>query len=193
MRAVSLLALALVTLSALPATAQQASGVDSGYSFNSGIKFRGNFHFNKSRAEGASEVPQGENGYGVGLEMIGRNIGIGLYGFAEGKTDTFDAEQTQVHAAAEVNYFVPIQRIRFAPYVGVHTGLGSFDKAYLDAPSVPKPQDGFRALGYQLGFRFKPIPVLGVDAQWRRQSKSIAEAQGVGLERDQILVGVTLF
>jgi hypothetical protein len=190
MRSVSLLALALLTLSALPAAAQQSAG---GYSFNSGLKLRGNFHFNQSRAEGVSEVPRGENGYGVGLEIIGKNIGIGLYGFAEGKTDSFDVEQTVVHAAVEANYFLPIRRIRLAPYVGVHTGLGSFDKEFFESPTAPRVQDGFKALGYQAGFRFKPIPVIGLDAQWRRQSKSIAEAQGNALERDQILVGITLF
>jgi hypothetical protein len=194
MRAPSLfLLLALLTVSVLPATAQQASDGPSQYSFNSGIKFRGNFHFNQSRADGASEVPKGENGYGVGMEIIGKNIGMGLYGFAEGKTDSFDAEATRVHAALELNYFLPIQRIRLAPYAGVHTGLGSFDKKWTEAPTVPKPQDGFRSLGYQVGFRFKPIPVIGVDAHWRRQSASIAGAQGATLERDQVLIGITLF
>ncbi len=181
------LSLALLALSAVAAPAQDAS-------FNSGIKLRGNFHFNRSAVNSEDpRVPEAENGYGAGLEIIGRHLGVALYGFTVGNAREFDADATPVMVVAELNYFWPIQSIRLAPYAGIHTGLGVFTKDYFNEPFVPKPQDGISGLGYQIGLRFKPIPVIGLDAQWRRMSVSAFEAHGEMLERNQILIGLTLF
>jgi hypothetical protein len=178
------------SLSALPAVAQQN---DAAYSFNSGIKLRGNYHINQSTASDKQE-----NGFGAGLEIVGNHIGIGLYGFTQGKTSEFDKETSVVSAVLEANYFYPIERLRLAPYAGVHTGLGQFTSEYFDDPFFPKPQDSFKDLGYQVGLRFKPIPVIGLDVQWRRSSASLVSWQDENggenpLERNQFLVGITLF
>ena len=161
------------------------------YSFNSGIKLRGNFHLNQSSA--TTDLNQSENGYGAGVEIIGHHIGVGLYGFTDGQTGSFDKEETAFSFVFEANYFYPIQRFRVAPFLGVHTGLGTYTSAYFSEPKFPTPQDGFRDLGYQAGIRFKPIPVIGLDAQWRRQSHSTARNQGETLDRNQFLIGITLF
>lgn len=191
MKPVRSIVLTLVALFIIPATVI-AQGADSRpYSFNSGIKLRGNFHLNQSSA--SADLNQSENGYGAGLEIIGHHIGIGLYGFTEGQTGSFSEDETAFSFVFEANYFYPIQRFRIAPYVGAHTGLGTYTKDYFSEPKFPRPQDGFRDLGYQVGIRFKPIPVIGLDAQWRRQSNSTARSQGESLERNQFLVGITLF
>jgi hypothetical protein len=178
-------------LSFLPAEAQDSGmGAKSSHSFNSGIKLRGNLHFNESAMEVRA---QEEHGYGAGLEIIGNHIGVALYGFTHGKTAEFDSEQSPVNVVLEANYFLPIERIRLAPYAGIHTGLGAFTKDYFDEPFFPKPRDNFKKLGYQVGVRLKPIPVIGLDAQWRRSSLSVAEGQHELLERNQFMVGITLF
>jgi hypothetical protein len=190
MRSIVILSV-LVGLGAAPAAAQyNGAGAEPGYSFNAGIKLRGNLHLNQSATK---ERPQEENGYGAGLEIIGNHIGVGLYGFTHGKTAEFDSESSPVNVVLEANYFVPIERIRVAPYAGIHTGLGVFTKEYFDEPFFPKPQDSFKNLGYQVGVRFKPIPVIGLDAQWRRSSVSVWENQDEMLERNQFMVGITLF
>jgi hypothetical protein len=190
MRSVVLLCVFL-GLSFLPAVAQHAgTNAKPRNSFNSGIKLRGNLHFSESATEAR---PQEEHGYGVGLEINGSHIGVALYGFTHGRTAEFDSEQSPVSVVLEANYFLPIERIRLAPYAGIHTGLGVFTKGYFDEPFLPKPRDSFRNLGYQFGVRLKPIPVIGLDAQWRRSSVSVAEGQHELLKRNQFMVGITLF
>lgn len=190
MRSVVILSV-LLGLSAAPVAAQyNGTGEEPTYSFNSGIKLRGNLHINQSASE---DRPQEENGYGAGLEIIGNHIGVALYGFTHGKTAEFDSEESPVSVVLEANYFLPIERIRLAPYAGIHTGLGVFTKEYFDEPFFPRPQDSFKNLGYQVGVRFKPIPVIGLDVQWRRSSLSVAEGQHESLERNQFMVGITLF
>jgi hypothetical protein len=190
--------LLLLTLSVLyvpSIQAQQSGEIPSAPSpsFNSGIKLRGNYHVNRSAVQTASERPTQEDGYGFGLEINGKHLGIALYGFGSGRLSEYEAETSPVIVVAEANYFVPIERLRLAPYAGVHTALGEFTKTYFDDPHFPRPQDGVPALGYQFGVRFKPIPVIGLDAQWRRQSAFAATAQDPSLERNQVLVGITLF
>ena len=183
--------LVLFALFVFPVAAIAQDADASKPSFNSGLKLRGDFHINGSNA--TADLNQSENGYGVGLEIIGRHIGMGLYGFTEGQTKSFDKDETPFTFVLEANYFYPIERFRVAPFAGVHTGLGTYTSAYFDDPKFPTPQDGFRDLGYQVGIRFKPIPVIGLDAQWRRQSHSTARDQGESLDRNQVLVGITLF
>jgi hypothetical protein len=159
-------------------------------SFNSGIKLRGNLHVNYSAAQ---DRPKQEHGYGFGLEIVGNSVGLALYGFTHGRAAEFDYESTALNVVLESNYFLPISALRLAPYAGVHTGLGVFTNEYFEDPFLPRPRDSLKGLGYQVGVRFKPIPVIGLDAQWRRASASVSNAQNEALERNQILVGVTLF
>lgn len=198
MRRTLLAMAALFALGTPPLTAQEitAPATDPARrpaSFNSGIKLRFDFHLNRSEVNDVTDAPDDENGYGAGLEINGRHLGIGLYGYAGGQAQEFDSENTPVIIVAEANYFYPIQRLWLAPFVGVHTALGRFTKDYFDDPYFPKPQDSFNDLGYQIGLRFKPIPVLGLDAQWRRVSGYARDNQDAGLSRTQVLLGVTLF
>jgi hypothetical protein len=184
----SILLLLLLALTATAAEAQRGDG-----SFISGIKLKGNLHFNRTSINSVDDVFEAENAYGAGLEYVGSRFGLGLYGYTDGRTSSFDADTTTFYLVGEANYYFPIEGLRLAPYAGVHTHLGNFDRTYFDDPFLPRPQDGFDSLGYQLGVRYKPFPFIAVDAQWRRQSDSVWEAQDGFLERNQVLVGVVLF
>jgi len=184
------IAAALILLSASAATAQGRGGSSS---FVGGFKLEGNLHFNRSAIDNPGDVRQDEHAYGVGIEFVRSSLGVGLYGYSIGRAGSFNADTTQVVVVAEANYYIPIPGLRVAPYAGVHTGLGTFDRSYFDDLYLPGFEDGLDELGYQVGVRFKPFPLIGVDAQWRHQSESAATAQGGFLERNQVLVGVVLF
>lgn len=186
-------ALTIAALLILTATAADAQAPWSGSSsFNSGVKLEGNLHFNRSTVD-VSSARQSEHAYGLGIEYVGRQLGVGLYGYSVGRVNSFDSDTTKVVLVAEANYYVPVPELRVAPYIGVHTHLGTFDRSFFKDPSFPRPKDGLDELGYQIGVRFKPFSLVGVDVQWRRQSESAWEDQSDFLERNQILVGVVLF
>ena len=168
-----------------------AAPVEAQKSFNSGFNLHGNFHFNRSTVQTVGDVRQAEHGYGVGLELSGRNLAGGLYGFAVGRPRAYDTAETAVHAVLEGNYYIPIESLRLAPFAGVHTGLGSFTSGYFDDPFLPRPQDGLGDIGFQFGVRFQPLQNLGVEAQWRQHAESVfVSAES---ERRQVLLGVVLF
>lgn len=183
---------ATLVLAAAPLAAQADSAPYKG-GFNSGIKLRGAYHVNRSEVQSSSDLPRDEKGYGLGVEINGRHLGLGLYGYTAGKAQSFNSDTTSLIVVAEANYYFPIDMLRLAPYAGVHTGLGKIDKSYFQNAYVPRPQDGIGSLGYQLGVRFKPIPLISVDAQLRRQSGFAYESQDQSLERTQVLLGLTLF
>jgi hypothetical protein len=183
----------LVLTAGLLLAAGSLDAQDGPSSFNSGLKLKGGFHLNRSAVEGISERPEHENGYGAGIEIVGKHLGLGVYGYSAGRLSEFDGELTPVIAVAELNYYMPIERIRVAPYFGIHSALGEFTSDFISEPYWPKPQDGPANIGYQAGLRFKPLPLISLDAQWRRQSGFAFETQHESLERTQILVGVTLF
>ena len=60
-------------------------------------------------------------------------------------------------------------------------------------PDLELGDDSRSQLGYQFGLRFQPTPMLGVDAQWRHMSTSTAAGQSGRFERNQVLLGITLF
>ena len=182
----------LLELTAAAAEAQYRGG-GSPSSFNSGVKVEGNLHFNRSSVDDISSVQQPEHDYGLGIEVVGNQVGLGLYGYSVGRVNSFNSDTKKVVMVAEANYYLPIPGIRIAPYLGVHTHLGTFDRSFFDDPFFPGPKDGLSDLGYQIGVRFKPFSLVGVDAQWRRQSESAWEDQSGFLERNQVLVGVVLF
>ncbi|HUE95524.1 MAG TPA: hypothetical protein VMN39_02645, partial [Longimicrobiaceae bacterium] len=182
----TILLTAALLLAAAPLAAQKSA-------FTSGIHLHGNFHFDRSTVERVGDVRQPEHGYGLGLELSGANLGVGLYGFALGRAASFQRDSTPIYAVLEGNYYLPIESLRLAPFVGVHTGLGVFTRDYFDDPFLPAPRDGLGKLGYQAGVRFQPLPLVGVQAEWRQHASSVYDGIASASERRQILVGIVLF
>lgn len=178
----SLLTLLCLTACAAPAAAQ------------SGFALKGHYLYNASVAEGTDgEIPSAD-GFSVGAELVlPGGIGVGVSGYATGDPTDFDAETGSVAALAEANYFFRLPLIPIAPYAGVHAGLGRYTGDDLDGGADVASDDGWRQLGVQAGLRLQLGSSLGIDAQFRRVSVSAQRDQDEGLERNQLLVGVTLF
>lgn len=158
------------------------------------VKLRGHYIFNRGSTDTEEQrIENGKVGIGGGLDVILGSVGIGISGYTAGAASEADASPRRFILLGEANYFLTLLPFGITPYIGVHTGLGVFDSSYLKAPYVPRPQDGFRRLGYQLGLRFQPLGPIGVEAQWRRLSRSAAAAQAAALARDQVLLGIILF
>lgn len=179
----------LLALAVTPLAAEAQRNEPS--SFVSGIKVRGNVHFNRTALNDPGL--EARNAYGLGLEFVARQVGVGLYGYSDGSSPSAHTDTTTVFVVAEANFYLPMEELRIAPYLGVHTHLGNFDRSWFDDPTVPRPQDGFDSLGYQIGVRYQPFPMVAIDAQWRQQSESVWNEQNGFLDRNQILVGVVLF
>lgn len=182
----TLLALALLGLSGSPLSAQDGFALKGFYIFNSTTAEEG------ARAD---ELPT-EDGYGLGLEMVlPFGLGLGVSGYTAGETDEFDTETTELTVIADANYFLDLPVLPVSPYAGVHAGLGVLAREDLTDPSREIDiEDKTRSqLGFQVGVRFQPISLIGIDAQWRRMSTSASQNQDGRLERDQFLIGVTLF
>ncbi len=181
--------LILLALAVTPLAAEAQRGEPS--SFVSGFKLRGNVHYNRTAIDNTDL--EARAAYGLGVEFVGRQLGVGLYGYSDGSSPAEHTDTTTVFVVAEANFYLAREDSRIAPYIGVHTHLGNFDRSWFDDPSVPKPQDGFDSLGYQIGVRYQPFPIVALDAQWRRQSQSVWDHQNGFLDRNQFLVGVVLF
>ncbi|HET7276377.1 MAG TPA: outer membrane beta-barrel protein [Longimicrobiaceae bacterium] len=173
-----------IAAAAAPASAQQ------------GFALKGHYIFNESTADDAStdNIPV-EDGIGAGVEYVFPfGLGVGVSAYTGEGVDEFDVETTEVTVLGEANYFLSIPILPVSPYVGVHAGVGNFDREALESnPEFELQDDSRTQLGWQIGVRFQPIPLLGIDAQYRRMSTSAAEGQDEGLERNQFLVGITLF
>jgi hypothetical protein len=159
----------------------------------SGFALKASHIYNHVQSKGATEV-NGASGFGVGAEYVLPivGLGVGVSAYTVGRPGEFNFENSTVNAVAEANYFFKLPLIPVAPYAGVHTGLGQFalgDNDRIDA----RPRDGWRQVGFQAGVRVQLISLLGVDAQFRRVSSSLAAGQGDELSRNQVLVGITLF
>jgi hypothetical protein len=176
----SLLAAAVV---AAPAQAQ------------SGFALKGHFLFNETNAREAEQdrrVPVSD-GFSLGAEyVLPMGIGLGVSAYAEGKATESDLQTQRFGVLAEANYFARLPMIPIRPYVGLHAGLGQFSYDDLDTAD-PKIEDSRTELGYQVGLRWQVTPMIGVDAQYRRVSDSASDSQSPELERNQVLVGVTVF
>lgn len=170
----------LLMLAAVPGIAQQ------------GFALKGHFLYNSSAREGARDSIPAANGFSIGAELVlPLGIGLGISGYAAGGADRFfDDEGSSLTGLAEANYFLNLPLLPISPYVGVHAGLGRYK--WRDTSGLLK-DTGRSQLGYQIGLRVQPISLLGLDAQFRRVSNSAAEGQSGSLERNQILVGITLF
>jgi opacity protein-like surface antigen len=178
----SLLILPLL-LAAVPARAQ------------SGLALKGHFLFNETNAREAEQdrrVPA-EDGFSIGAEyVLPIGLGVGVTAYREGKASANDLETQRFGVLAEANYFLRVPVLPLRPYVGVHAGLGEY--SYDDLGDAdPEIEDSRTELGWQAGVRWQINPLLGLDAQYRRVSDSAGDSQSPELERNQVLIGLTLF
>lgn len=181
MKKLSLL-LPLLLLAAAPAAAQ------------SGFALKGHYLYNSEAIQGTDSLPSA-NGFSVGAELVlPLGIGIGVSGHTAGGVDEFEVETESLVVVAEANYFLDLPFVPVSPYVGVHAGMGHYSRSDVGGDRDHKLQDTERSqLGYQAGVRVQLTPLLGLDAQWRRVSASTSAGQDGRLERNQVLLGVTLF
>lgn len=160
----------------------------------SGFALKGHYILNSTAAEEAQEtrVLPGADAFGLGAEFVlPFGLGLGISGYTA-KDDT-ELEAREFTVLGEANYFVSIPLVPVSPYLGVHAGLGVLDRENVSDPSLELQDKNRSQLGYQLGVRFQLSPLIGLDAQWRRMSTSAAEDQDDRLERNQVLLGVTVF
>ncbi|MDR0786579.1 MAG: hypothetical protein LBG44_01705 [Gemmatimonadota bacterium] len=191
MRPLFLLPLALM-FSATTAFAQNGLRSPS----TGGFELRGSVHFNRSEITPEDSDWRARNSYGVGLQylLLGRAT-IGLYAHSDGRSGPTVSDTTAWYLSTEANYLLPLElgMPGAALYVGAHANLGAFDRGWLSNPSLPDLPNSTNSLGYQIGFRLKPVSIIGLEAQWRHQSRDVWEAQEGFLQRDQFLLGVLLF
>lgn len=160
----------------------------------SGFALKGSLLFNSSsvEAEGQNLDYEDSNGFNVGAEyVLPFGIGIGISGYTAGSPDDFNFSEGSLITLGEVNYFVNVPALPISPYIGVHTGLGTVEISEIE--DTPTPEVDFGDIGFQVGLRFQPHSMFGVDAQYRRISGSLRQAQSADFESNQFLIGVTLF
>lgn len=160
----------------------------------SGFALKGHYIINSTAAEGAQETRKlpDADAFGLGAEFVlPMGIGVGISGY----TAEMDggAESREFTILGEANYFLSLPVLPISPYVGVHAGLGVLDQDDVTDPSLEIQDKNRSQLGYQLGVRFQVTPLIGLDAQWRRMSTSADADQDDRLERNQVLLGVTVF
>jgi hypothetical protein len=159
-----------------------------------GFALKGHYILNSSTAQVAREdgkIPSAD-GLGLGAEyVLPGGLGFGVSGYTAGSPRDVTYRTTEFNLVGELNYFLRLPMIPLAPYAGVHAGLGTTTGDELDGVSL---NDRSRShLGYQFGLRFQPTGILGIDAQWRHVSTAAFEGQDGRLERNQVLLGITLF
>jgi opacity protein-like surface antigen len=161
----------------------------------SGFALKGHYIFNSTTANDARadrQIPAAD-AYDLGAELVlPFGIGIGVSGYTANETQA-DIKTREVSVLGEANYFSHLPFLPVSPYVGVHAGLGVFSGDNATNPGLAIQDKTRSQVGYQIGLRFQPTSLLGVDAQWRRMSTSAAAGQSSSLQRNQVLVGITLF
>lgn len=158
-----------------------------------GFALKGHYLFNEATVEGRDgEIPEND-GFSLGAEyVLPMGLGIGVTGYTTGDVSDEDIRTRSFGVLAEANYFFDLPIIPITPYVGVHAGLGQY--TYEDETSLdPEIKDDRNELGFQLGARWQVSQLIGLDAQYRRVSQSAFADQDGRLDRNQFLVGVTLF
>ncbi len=157
-----------------------------------GFALKGHYLFNESRVRGADSIPAAD-GFSVGAEVVlPLGIGVGVSAYTTGKATEANRSSTTYGLLGEANYFLNLPVIPVTPYAGVHAGLGR--STFNDLrDSDPEVKDTGTQLGWQVGARLQLTNMIGVDAQYRRVSQSLGDVQDDRLERNQVLVGVTLF
>lgn len=159
----------------------------------SGFALKGHYLFNASDAE--NDQTPAADGFSVGAELVlPFNIGVGVSAYTTGSASDVDTEASAFGVLAEANYFLDLPMIPITPYVGIHGGLGRYTIEEVGSGQAdPEFEDSRTQLGWQVGARLQLNSLLGIDAQYRRVSESAAESQGGDLERNQILLGITVF
>jgi hypothetical protein len=187
MRKQAFLGLAVVGLAlaqAAPATAQHGFALKGHYLLNSSTA-------DAARADGT--IPSAD-GLGLGAEyVLPGGLGFGVSGYTAGSPKDVDYKTTEFTFVGELNYFLRLPVVPLAPYVGVHAGLGTSTGDDVSVGDVSLGDRSRSQLGYQVGLRFQPTGLIGLDAQWRHVSTSAFEGQDGRLERNQVLLGITLF
>src|SRR4051812_38975552 len=165
----------------------------------SGFALKGHYVFNQSkvddaRSSGFSDVPS-PDGFSVGAEFVlPMGIGIGASAYTEGKATDVDTRTSSFAVLAEANYFARLPVIPLRPYAGVHAGIGRYTIEDVSGGTAsPEIKDNRTELGYQLGVRWQVTSMLGIDGQYRHVSDSASKDQSPDLERNQFLLGVTVF
>jgi len=188
MKKLSFAVAALAAFSVAPALrAQSGFALKAGYVFNKS-------NVDDARESGFESVPS-PDGFSVGAEyVLPMGIGIGATAYAEGSATTIDTKTTGFAVLAEANYFAKLPIIPIRPYVGVHAGVGRYTIEDIEGgANSPEIKDSRTQLGFQLGARWQVNSLLGVDAQYRHVSDQASKDQSPDLERNQFVVGVTLF
>lgn len=180
----------------LAAAALSAAGVRQAQA-QSGFALKGHFIVNSSNADEARanrDIPVAD-GFDLGAEFIlPFGVGLGVTGYTAKENDSsISAKTSEFTVLAEANYFLRLPVIPIAPYAGVHAGLGKLSRDNVSNPDLAIQDKTRSQLGYQLGLRFQASPMVGVDAQWRHMSTSTAADQDGRFERNQVLLGITLF
>lgn len=160
-----------------------------------GFALKGHYIFNSSAVndDRTDEFPE-TNGISIGAELVlPLGLGIGVSGYTGSGESDIAGETSTFTGLAEANYFLDLPLLPVTPYAGVHAGLGQYTREDLTDPQRPEIEDTRSQLGFQLGVRMQLTSLLGLDAQYRRVSTSAAEDQDGTLERNQYLLGVTLF
>ena len=158
-----------------------------------GFALKGHYLFNSSRIKGTDSIPA-HDGFSVGAEyVLPLGIGVGVSGYTTGEFTEANRRTTEYGVIAEANYFLKLPVIPVSPYVGVNAGLGHYTVNDITTSTRPEIKDSKAQLGFQVGARLQLTHLLGVDAQYRRVSQSSSDSQDPHLERNQVLVGVTLF
>ena len=159
----------------------------------SGFALKGHYLFNASDVENRETQTPVADGFSIGAELVlPLGVGVGVTAYTTGKATEVDRESTSFGVLAEANYFIDIPLLPVTPYVGVHGGLGSYTIEDASAAD-PEFKDDRTQLGWQVGARLQLSRMWGIDAQYRRVSESASEEQGGDLERNQVLVGITVF
>jgi opacity protein-like surface antigen len=165
----------------------------------SGFALKGSYVFNQSkvddsRSSGFNDVPS-PDGFSIGAEyVLPMGLGVGVSAYTEGKATDVNAQTTAFSVIGEANYFFKLPVVPVRPYVGVHAGLGRYTIEDVRSGSTsPKIEDSRTQLGYQAGVRLQLTPLIGVDGQYRHVSDSSSESQSPDLERNQFMLGITLF
>jgi opacity protein-like surface antigen len=158
-----------------------------------GFALKGHYLFNSSRVKGTDSIPA-HDGFSVGAEyVLPLGIGVGISGYTTGDVTSANRRTTEYGVLAEANYFLKLPIIPVSPYAGINAGLGSYRVNDISTSTRPEIKDSRAQLGWQVGARLQLTHMLGIDAQYRRVSQSASDEQDARLERNQVLVGVTLF
>lgn len=179
---VGLLGLGLMTAGVSQAAAQD------------GFALKGGAVFNRSSvdSEGRKLDLSDAAGWSLGAEVVlPLGLGVGISGYTSGSPNSFDVSEGSLLVLGEANYFLKLPMFPVAPYAGLHVGLGTYTLD--DVENRVRPEVDFGDLGYQLGVRFQATPVVGIDAQFRRVSGSLAGEQDASFENNQVLIGITVF